>query len=173
MQHSRRSATGITLAAVVAIMLLAAGLIAAQDTTPTVAPPTATSPFDFNLPPTLTPLPTGTGIPISLTGVNGYAERDAVVIRNGPGLGFRRISTLPLGQSVDIIGYNGYRLDRPCTANFTADLDMWVLVRFGERTGWIARCTLRITGEFNLVRMLINQVPAGLPTLSPSPTAAG
>lgn len=128
----------------------------AQDATPTVQP---TSQFDFNLAPTpvfgtATPLP-------SLTGVGGRAVNAAVAIRSGPGLEYPRIGALARGRSIDIIGYNGYDLNRPCSPNFEADLDMWVMVRWRERTGWMARCALEIRGEQNLAFMINNAPPQG------------
>lgn len=132
--------------------------------------PAPTSVFDTSHGPTVTPVVTGTAPP-SLSGVNGYAERAPVAIRSGPGLNYRRVGFLPRGGSIDIIGYNGYSLNRVCSANFAADLDMWVAVSHNGGTGWIARCTLRITNEWTLARMLLNAPPPGapLPTGFPGP----
>lgn len=121
-----------------------------------------TSEFDFNIQPTRPPFGTETPPP-SLTGVNGRAVNGPVAVRSGPGLNFPRIGAVPLNGRVDIIGYNGYNLDRPCSANFAADLDMWVMVLYRGQPGWMARCALQITGEFNLSRMIVNAPPPGAP----------
>lgn len=99
--------------------------------------------------------------PPALTGVAGYAERGAVTIRSGPGLEYGRIGGLAAGRSIDIIGYNGYNLDRGCSPDFAADLDMWVMVRFRGGTGWMARCALTIRGEFNMRQFLMSAPPPG------------
>lgn len=149
---------------VLAVLLLLAMLgmfsmaVSAQDS-PTPQP---TSPFDLNLPPTIAPLATGTAPP-SLTGVNGYAVNGPVSIRSGPGLGYPIIGVLGIGRSIDIIGYNGYDLNRPCTVNFAGDLDMWVLVTYRGGEAWMARCALRITGARNMPFLLRNDPPAGAP----------
>jgi hypothetical protein len=149
--------SGLILALLAAALLLLAMSGAAQD-----AGPTPTSIFDNSRGPTVTPVVTGTAPP-SLSGVNGYAERAPVAIRSGPGMQFPRIGFLPRGRSIDIIGYNGYALDRPCGPDFLADLDMWVAVSSGGRIGWMARCALRITNEWTLSRMLLNAPPPGAP----------
>lgn len=132
--------------------------------------PTPTSVFDFSNGPTVTPVVTSTA-PASLTGVNGYAERAAVSIRSGPGLSYPRVGFVRQGASIDIIGYNGYSLSRPCTAFFGNDLDMWVAVSYRGGVGWMARCALRITNEASMARMLLNAPPPGapLPTGYPAP----
>jgi uncharacterized protein YraI len=149
----------------VLILLFAFALMtatSAQDATPagTIVPTVQpTSQFDFNLAPTpvfgtATPLP-------SLSGVGGRAVNGAVAIRSGPGLEYQRIGALARGRSIDIIGYNGYDLNRTCSPNFQADLDMWVMVRFRERIGWMARCALEIRGEQNMAYMINNVPPQG------------
>jgi uncharacterized protein YraI len=149
----------------VLILLFAFALLtatSAQDGTPvgTIVPTVQpTSAFDFNIAPTpvfgtATPLP-------SLSGVGGRAVNGAVAIRSGPGLEYQRIGALARGRSIDIIGYNGYDLNRPCSPNFQADLDMWVMVRWRERIGWMARCALEIRGEQNMAYMINNAPPAG------------
>ncbi len=124
-----------------ALLLVFAPLTVAQDAQPTATPLFGDS---FGLP---TPTPLETPIPISLTGVNGRADRGAVAIRSGPGLQFPRIGRVSAGKSIDIVGWNGWERDRDCTVNFEDDLDMWVQVQFGETRGWIARCVLTITGR--------------------------
>jgi hypothetical protein len=122
-------------------LLMGAPLTSAQN-----APPTATPLFGdtFGLPtPTFGPTP----IPISLTGVNGRAERAPVAIRSGPGVQFPRIGRVSQGRSIDIIGWNGWQAGRECGVTLEDDLDMWVQVQFGARAGWIARCVLTITGR--------------------------
>lgn len=159
----RRSAF-ILMALALLMLLLAMGSFA-QDGSP--AP---TSIFDTSNGPTVTPVVTGTAPP-SLSGVNGYAERAPVAIRSGPGLNYPRVGFLPRGSSIDIIGYNGYSLNRGCSANFAADLDMWVAVSTSGGIGWMARCALRVTNEWTLGRMLLNAPPPGapLPTGFPRP----
>lgn len=155
----------LILMALAALMLLLAAGSLAQD-----AGPTPTSIFDVGRGPTVTPIVTSTAPP-SLSGVNGYAERAPVAIRSGPGLNYLRVGFLPRGASIDIIGYNGYSLSRPCTQYFSSDLDMWVAVSYRGGTGWMARCTLRITNEASMARMLLNAPPPGapLPTGFPTP----
>jgi hypothetical protein len=93
-------------------------------------------------------LPDGTAIP-SLTGVGGRAERGAVAIRSGPGINFPRIGRVAPDAWIHIVGWNGWSLDRGCTPDFAADLDMWVQVQThtGEVRGWSARCALSILGD--------------------------
>lgn len=160
-------------------LLMARAVLAQQTATP-AAPVTPavqpTSAFDLNRPPTIGAQLVAT-IPPSQTGVNGYAQFAPVSIRSGPGLEYPRIGALAQGRSVDIIGYNGYSLDRPCTVNFEADLDMWVLVQWRGQEGWMARCALRITGERNMAQMIRNVPPPGAPLPTgyptPAPTPAG
>lgn len=142
------------LALTMLVLLVTAGSFA-QD-----AGPTPTSIFDTSRGATVTPVVTSTA-PASLSGVNGYAERAPVSIRSGPGINYPRVGFLPMGQSIDIIGYNGYSLSRPCTRYFQNDLDMWVAVSYRGGTGWMARCALRITNEGTLARMLLNVPPPG------------
>jgi hypothetical protein len=151
--------------ALTVLVLLASAVSFAQD-----AAPTPTSIFDNGTGPTVTPVVTSTAPP-SLTGVNGYAERAPVSIRSGPGLNFPRVGFLRQGQSINIIGYNGYALNRLCSAYFQSDLDMWVAVSFRGGTAWMARCALTITNEGALARMLLNAPPPGapLPTGFPTP----
>lgn len=147
------------------VLLTLISTIAAQDGTadPAATPvPTQrpTSEFSFNLAPTMAPFTTPTGMP-SISGTGGTAVNSAVSIRSGPGLEYPRIGALAQGRSIDIVGYNGYDLSRSCSPNFEADLDMWVMVRWRERTGWMARCALEIRGEQNLAYMIHNAPPAG------------
>ncbi|MFN8377879.1 MAG: SH3 domain-containing protein [Anaerolineae bacterium] len=162
--HTLVRGTLVGLALVMLALLVTAGSFA-QD-----AGPTPTSIFDNSRGPTVTPVVTSTA-PASLSGVNGYAERSAVSVRSGPGINYPRIGFLPMGQSIDIIGYNGYSLSRPCSQYFQNDLDMWVAVNYRGGTGWMARCALRITNEGTLARMLLNAPPPGapLPTGFPTP----
>lgn len=137
------------IAAFSVLVLLALALTAtvtAQDVTETPQP---TSEFDFNIQPTFQAGPTATFNPQllpSLTGVNGRATNSAVAIRSGPGLENRRIGALKQGAWIDITGWNGWEEGRTCSPTFENDLDMWVEVKFGDRTGWIARCVLEIRG---------------------------
>ena len=135
---------------------------AALTATPGTTEPTQrpTSAFDFNLPPTPDLFGEGTPLP-SFSGVGGTAVNGAVAVRSGPGLEYRRIGALAAGRSIDIIGYNGYDLNRTCSPNFEADLDMWVMVRYRDRIGWMARCALEIRGEHNMPYMINNAPPEG------------
>lgn len=127
--------------------------ITAQEMTATPAP---TSAFDLIFP-TSDPFLYGTPTALpSISGVGGVAERAAVIIRSGPSTSYSRIGALRQGGSIDIIGYNGYDLERNCGPDFAADLDMWVLVQFGTRRGWMARCALTIRGEHNMPYLLNN-----------------
>jgi hypothetical protein len=101
---------------------------------------------------------TATPIP-SLSGVSVTPLLRDVSIRQGPGLEYDRIGALRYTTSLDMTGYNGYDLGRTCDGDFADTLDMWVEVRFAERYGWVARCTVRITGDFNIQRMIIRTEP--------------
>jgi len=164
------------LAAALAVGLIAARLpVLAQESTPDPFVPAATlDPFSFAVRPTVVyGTPTA---PPALSGVAGYADRGPVSIRSGPGLEYPRIGGLAAGRSIDIIGYNGYDLDRVCSPNFQADLDMWVMVSYRGRVGWMARCALTIRGEFNMRQFIMNAPPPGSrpPTGYPiPPTPAG
>lgn len=138
-----RTSHVILIAALVtlAALLVFAPLTVAQDVQPTATPLFGDT---FGLP---TPTPLETPIPISLTGVNGRADRGPVAIRSGPGLSFPRVGRVSSGRSIDIIGWNGWERGRGCTPDFENDLDMWVQVQFGTGTGWVARCVLTITGR--------------------------
>lgn len=125
------------------LMLSLTTTVAAQDTQPQ-----PTSEFSLNLNPTFAS-PTETLNPQmldTLTGVNGQAVNSAVRIRSGPGLDYASIGSLRQGRWIDITGWNGWEEGRECSAVFERDLDMWVQVQVGERTGWIARCVLDIRG---------------------------
>jgi hypothetical protein len=156
--------------ALIALALMAVALLVSTVSLAQDGSPTPTSIFDTSRGGTVTPVITSTAPP-SLSGVNGYAERAPVSIRSGPGLNFPRVGFLPQGQSVNIVGYNGYALSRPCSASFQSDLDMWVAVSFRGGTAWMARCALRITNEGAMARMILNAPPPGapLPTGFPAP----
>jgi hypothetical protein len=100
-------------------------------------------------PPALPAFPTETRIPVALSGVWGIAGSQNIAIRSGPGTAFPRVGFLRAGRSIDITGTNGFDAARPCSAYFENDLDMWVEVRFSERVGWMARCTLTIRGDLS------------------------
>jgi hypothetical protein len=147
-QPNALPAVVIALALMLMLLLLAmmTTVVTAQDT-PTQEP---TSEFDLN----------GLQIPTSnatfnpqdlpsLTGVNGHAVNASVAIRSGPGLGYPRISFLRKDGWIDIVGWNGWKEGRECSATFNDDLDMWVQVQVGERRGWIARCVLDIKGRIS------------------------
>jgi hypothetical protein len=165
-----RTSQSLARAALVGLALALLGLWMAAGSLAQDSAPTPTSIFDTSRGPTVTPVVTSTAPP-SLTGVNGYAERAPVSIRSGPGTQYPRVGFLPLGQSVNIIGYNGYSLSRPCSAFFQNDLDMWVAVSYRGGTAWMARCALHITNEASMARMILNAPPPGapLPTGYPAP----
>jgi hypothetical protein len=166
MRPNRHPSVWTRLIGVIMLLMLAALWLfstAFAQETPTPGALTPTSPFSFNIGASITPNVTGTPPQTSLTGVNGQAERGDVVIRSGPGTAYAPIGGLLNERWIDVIGYNGYDLNRPCSANFQADLDMWVMVSWRGRTGWIARCALTLYGEWNLARMLNNAPPAGAP----------
>jgi hypothetical protein len=137
----------IALAFIVLLLLaMMTTAVTAQDGAATEEP---TSEFDLNFQPTFA-FATATFDPnslISLTGVNGHAVNASVIIRSGPGIGYARIGSLRKDGWIDIIGWNGWKDGRDCSAVFSDDLDMWVQVQFGERRGWVARCILTITGK--------------------------
>jgi hypothetical protein len=145
------------IAALALVLLSGAALTVTAQTDPTVAPATA----DLGL-------PTETGIPIALSGIWGVAGEQPIAIRSGPGLNFPRIGVLRPGRSIDITGTNGFDTDRACDEPFQNTLDMWVEVRFGERVGWMARCTMTIRGD-DLAKLPVEAPP---PTsFTPVPTA--
>lgn len=143
----RAVAPAIAMLLIGLIALFGLPLVGAQPTPPPNPPPT--------LPPADGPTPTGL---ISLSGVNGLAERGAIRIRSGPGLSFPGVGRVRGGGRIDIIGTNGFDTARVCTPIFTDSLDMWVQVRTldGVR-GWMARCTLTITGDMS--KLPVNGVP--------------
>jgi len=131
-----------------ASLLVVAPMTIAQDVQPTATPLFGDT---FGLP---TPTFGDTPIPISLTGVNGRADRGPVAIRSGPGLEFPRIGRISSGRSIDIIAWNAWQRGRECSVTFANDLDMWVQVQFGLQTGWVARCVLTITGRLTDLPMI-------------------
>lgn len=141
------------------ILSLSMGLLATAQST--AVPPLPTSSFLVTLAPVdprLTISGTATPIP-SLSGVSVSPLIRDVSIRQGPGLEYDRIGVLRYTTSLDVTGYNGYDLGRTCDGEFEKTLDMWIEVRFAERYGWVARCTVRITGDFNIQRMIIRTEP--------------
>ncbi len=141
---------GLALLLVVLIVLVLATSVTAQDD-PLGFTPQPTSEFDLNLAPTFgAPQSVPTVDPQmlpSLTGVGGQAVNASVIIRSGPGVSYRPISSLKKDGWIDIVGWNGWEDDRTCVGDFKSTLDMWVQVQFGERRGWIARCVLDIRGQ--------------------------
>ena len=166
LRFSKSGPASLVLSMLMLLVFALSTAIWAQD--PTAEPPTATlaptleptSEFSFELRPTIAPITTGTALP-SFSGVGGTAVNAPVSIRSGPGLEYARIGALAQGRSIDIIGYNGYDLSRSCSPDFESDLDMWVMVRYRERIGWMARCALEIRGEYNMPYLINNAPPAG------------
>lgn len=101
------------------------------------------------LPPAEPPVPPIPGLPAFVSGVGATPLTSNVNIRSGPDTSFPVIHRLLVGQSIDVVGTNGFDTERTCVGNFGATLDMWVQVQFGERRGWLARCTVRITGDLS------------------------
>lgn len=101
------------------------------------------------LPPAEPPVPPIPGLAASLSGVGATPLSRNVNIRSGPGTDYRVIRRLVVGESLDVVGTNGFDTDRTCAGDFAATLDMWVQVQFAEERGWIARCTVQITGDMS------------------------
>ncbi len=140
----------LALLLVALIVLVLATSVTAQDN-PLGFTPQPTSEFDLNSAPTFgAPQSVPTVDPQmlpSISGVGGQAANASVIIRSGPGLTYRPISSLKKDGWIDIVGWNGWEDGRACTVDFESTLDMWVQVQFGERRGWIARCVLDIRGQ--------------------------
>jgi hypothetical protein len=96
-------------------------------------------------------------LPIYLSGVGATPLTSNVNIRSGPGLDYPIIGRLRQTHSIDVVGYNGYDLGRSCEGDFSATLDMWITVQWNEQRGWIARCTVQITGDMS--RLLVHPAP--------------
>lgn len=101
------------------------------------------------LPPAEPPVPPIPGLPQFLSGVGATPLTRNVNVRSGPGLTYPVIRRLAVNQSLDVVGTNGFDTERTCVGNFNATLDMWVQVQFGEARGWVARCTVTITGDIS------------------------
>ena len=151
-QSKALSAVVIALALMLALLLLAlmTTVVIAQDGDGSAITQEPTSEFDLNglQIPTSNATFNPQNLP-SLTGVNGHAVNANVSIRSGPGLGYPRISFLRKDGWIDIVGWNGWKDGRECSATFNDDLDMWVQVQVGERRGWVARCVLDIKGNIS------------------------
>ena len=96
-------------------------------------------------------------LPIYLSGVGASPVSSNVHIRRGPGLDYPITGILRQGQSIDVVGYNGYDLARSCVGEFEATLDMWITVQRNDERGWIARCTVEIIGDMS--RLLVHEAP--------------
>jgi hypothetical protein len=129
-----------------ALVLLAfASVTAAQQSTP--------------LPPVVdtVPTPSSLGPPLYLSGVGATPLSENVNIRLGPGLDYPIINRLEFGDSIDVVGHNGYDMTRDCDEPFLTTLDMWIQVQFQERRGWIARCVVDVVGDVS--RLLEQPAP--------------
>lgn len=112
-----------------------------------------------------TPLPTaapsattGDSLPRgTLSGVGATPIRMNANIRSGPGLAYRTIGRLEMGKTLDVVGHNGYDMDRSCAEPFMTTLDMWIQVLYRGRRGWIARCTVVVSGDVS--RLLEQPAP--------------
>ena len=102
-----------------------------------------------DLPPAEPPVPAIPGLPAFLSGVGAAPLSRNVNIRSGPGIEFPVLRRLVVGDSLDVVGTNGFDAERTCVGDFAATLDMWVQVQFAEERGWIARCTVDITGDLS------------------------
>lgn len=133
-------------------------LALAQDVTPTPTPaPTLTLEAPDLTDGTQEPL-RNFDLPLYLSGVGATPISDNVNIRSGPGTEYRIIGVLRAGRSIDVVGHNGYDLSRSCVGvDFEDTLDMWITVQFNEQRGWIARCTVTITGDMS--RLLVHPAP--------------
>ena len=103
------------------------------------------------------PVPPIPGLPASLSGVGATPLTRNVNIRSGPGLEYRVVRRLVVGNSLDVVGTNGFDNERSCAGDFAATLDMWVQLQFAEERGWVARCAVAITGD--LSRLLDQSAP--------------
>lgn len=112
------------------LVMLAASGIAAQGLAPAEPP--------------VPPIP---GLPSTLSGVGATPLSRNVNIRVEPSADAAIMGRLLVGHSLDVVGTNGYNLERTCAGPFEATLDMWVQVQVQEERGWIARCTVHITGD--------------------------
>lgn len=95
------------------------------------------------------PVPAIPGLPATLSGVSATPLSRNVNIRSGPGTAYPILRRLVVGDSLDIVGTNGFDIERSCAGDFAATLDMWVQVQFAEERGWIARCTVEVTGDMS------------------------
>jgi uncharacterized protein YraI len=95
------------------------------------------------------PVPAIPGLPATLSGVSATPLSRNVNIRSGPGTAYPILRRLVVGDSLDIVGTNGFDVERSCAGDFAATLDMWVQVQFAEERGWIARCTVEVTGDMS------------------------
>ena len=102
-----------------------------------------------DLPPAEPPVPAIPGLPAFLSGVGATPLSRNVNIRSGPGTAFPVLNRLVVGDSLDVVGTNGFDTERSCLGDFAATLDMWIQVQFAEERGWIARCTVSITGDIS------------------------
>ncbi len=146
----------ILIAPMMALVFASAAIAQQPDATQTpIAPsPQPTLDFGISLPPTAAPqaapitaASVGALLPISLSGVGATPIERNVSIRQGPGLEYPRIGVLRSGKSIDVVGTNGYDQLRDCVGDFSKTLDMWLQVQVNERRGWIARCTVIVSGD--------------------------
>ncbi len=120
------------LPAILLCALLLASAVSAQD-----------------LPPAEPPVPAIPGLPASLSGVGATPISRNVNIRSGPGVDYTVLRRLVVGDSLDVVGTNGFDIERSCVGDFDATLDMWLQVQFAEQRGWIAYCTVTVTGDLS------------------------
>lgn len=106
-------------------------------------------------------------------------QDDAVVnIRRGPGLQYGVRGVLRPNRYLEAIGYNGFDLDRNCSATLRNDLDMWIQVRFNEGEAWVARCVVTVEGDLSLLPAVVAEstaeataeAPVAQPTEAPEAT---
>ena len=152
---------------IAALMLVSAAVAQQPDATETPAAPSPSPPptIDFGLSlPTPQPQATqgrptiGSLLPLSLSGVGATPIERNVAIRQGPGLTYPRIGVLRAGKSIDVVGTNGYDQSRDCLGvEFKTTLDMWLQVQLNEQRGWIARCTVIVSGDTS--KLLVQPPP--------------
>ena len=85
----------------------------------------------------------------SMVFVTPLQSNTVVNIRRGPGLQNRVRGILRPSRYLEAVGYNGFDLDRECSADLANDLDMWMQVRFNEGEAWVARCVVETFGDLS------------------------
>jgi uncharacterized protein YraI len=112
-------------------------------------------------PEALTPIPSSTFVPPTPTPLGNWvsAGTEGAFIRSGPGFSFLPLGVLMTGDFVEPVGR-------------TTELD-WILIRFGDGFGWIARPLVRWDVDLRSLPTLIrgNLTPSATFTASFTPSA--